>query len=290
MHRLSFFAMTLVGLVVHAPSARPCSLVVNLMGGLVDGATVGPRPLLFGVSAPILFRVDDPRVPIELVPEPLGTVMIHGQSGQAWRPSEPLAAGEYNVHNAQMLTTESTLPRFFVDPALVEDPPEVPSVELRLILDEPEDAGCSFDRDSCSDIDFTTLEIVRAADREGDQVLLTVTNPNTGEQRSALLGSPLPGPRRVTLFEDAHGGLIPGSLKKDRLCYRATPLSEAGTLGAELDLGCIRPTDNDPRTDDLRGCAAGPLGLQHLALWLLALVLGRSQLARRAERTRTLTS
>lgn len=284
LHRIAL----LVAFVVLAPPAHPCSVAVNLSGGLVDGATVGPLPLLFGVSAPTLFRVDDPSLLIELVPSPeLGVVMVQGQSGQAWRPAEPLPAGEYSVHNAQMLTSASSLPRIFVDPDLDEDPPEVPSVDLRLIVTEPEDAsGCTFDGDSCSDIDFTKLEVVRAADREGDQILLTVTNPLTGEQRSALFGSRLPGPHRVTLFEIAHGGLIPGSLKEDRLCYAVTPLSEAGTLGAALDLGCIRPTDNDPRTDDLRGCAAAPLGLQHLVLWLSALVLGRVHLSRRPRAAR----
>lgn len=292
LHPIVLLTLLLANVVVVSP-ARPCSIAVNLMGGLVDGATVGPNPLLFGLHPPSVARADDPTAIIMFVPAPeLGVVMVQGQAGQGFRPAEPLAAGEYEVHNA--LTLSQGLlgagARLFVDPGLDEDPPEVPSVELRLILDEPEDAGCSLDQDSCSDIDFTTLEVIRAADRDGDQILLTVTNPLTDEQRSAVFGSPLPGPHRVTLFEIANGGLIPGSLKKDRLCYRATPLSEAGTLGAELDLGCIRPTDNDPRTDDRRGCAAAPLSLQHLAVWLLALALARARLAHSSGRARPLTS
>lgn len=289
LHPIVLLTLLVANMVV-APPARPCSIAVNLMGGLVDGATVGPNPVLFGIHPPSVARADDPTVIIAFVPAPeLGVVMIQGQAGQGFRPAEPLAAGEYEVHNALTLSQGLVGPgaRLFVDPELVEDPPEVPSVDLRLIVTEPEDAsGCTFDRDSCSDIDFTKLEVVRAADREGDQILLTVTNPRTGEQRSAVFGSRLPGPHQVNLFEDANGGLIPGSLKKDRLCYTATPISEAGTLGAELDLGCIRPTDNDPRTDDLRGCAAAPLGLQHLGLWLCALVLGRVHLSRRPRAAR----
>ncbi|HRE88288.1 MAG TPA: hypothetical protein PK095_04030 [Myxococcota bacterium] len=279
----------LIGLAALSPPARPCSIAVVRMGGLVDGATVGPTPIFFGLLGPQLTPVDDPRTVIALIPVPeLGVVMVAGQPGQAWRPAEPLPAGQYAAHGVQTLSGDplSSGVRFFVDPDLVEDPPEVPSVDLNLVLTEPEDeSGCTFDGDSCSDIDFTRLEVVRAADREGDQILLSVENPLTGERRRAVFGSLQPGPLRVTLFELTHGGLIPGSLKKDRLCYAVTPLSEAGTLGEELDLGCIRPTDNDPRTEDQRGCAGAPgSNLFNLGLWLLALVLARSRSHRRDRR------
>ena len=276
---------------VTAPMARPCSIAVVRMGGLVDGTTVGPNPIFFGLSTPQLASVEDPRVVIALVPVPeLGVVMVANQPGQAWRPAEPLPAGEYTAHGIQTLSGDplSSGVRLFVDPDLVEDPPEVPPVELNLVLSESEEeAGCTTDND-CSDIDTSRLEVVRAIDPEDDQILLSVENPLTGERRSAVFGPAQPGPLRVILFEIAHGGLIPGSLKKDRLCYAMTPISEAGTLGEELDLGCIRPTDNDPRTEDLRGCAGAPgPNLFNLGLWLLAVIFARSRSHRRE---RALTS
>lgn len=136
-------------------------------------------------------------------------------------------------------------------------------------------------------MNLSRLELTAESGSEGDQLLLTVENTRSGERRSGVFGQLQPGSIRVTLFELSHGGVIPGSLQNDRLCYRATPLTESGTLGQELELGCIRPTDEDPRTDDLRGCAAGPHGLEHaqnLGLWLVALVLVRVRLARRVRR------
>lgn len=118
MRALQLIATSLCAIVVSASPARPCKVASQGAGGLVDGATLGPLPLLFGLSAPSLRRVDDPTARIELAPDPsLGDVMVGGKSGQAWRPLAPLLAGEYLVFNALVLGSGQDV-RIFVDPAL----------------------------------------------------------------------------------------------------------------------------------------------------------------------------
>lgn len=278
---LHFAALCGFALVLGLPDvARPCSVANGpLPGGRNDGATVGPRPLVFGHadSMPVLYRVDDPaQAHIALVRddfEPELFVGVHKAS--AWRPAEPLMAGEHRVDGVVTSIGDDT---FFVDPDLVAPPLGLGPVRLSVILHEPEGEGCFGASDSCGDVDFTRFIIELAPTTAVDDFLLAIENPRTGGRRVELVQT---GFAPHTIFGHDNPDRFPGSLKRDRLCFSLTPISEGGTVGQRMDLGCVRPSPDDPRVDDQRGCAGGAHGVSQLTIWLAALVVARGRLRRR---------
>jgi hypothetical protein len=263
--------------------AIPCSLIGGPMPGAlpVDGATTGPLPLIvsgFG-SQPGLEKVGDPHqtfIPLVRDAEFVG-FFVNGQLGAAWRPPTPLEAGEYLVLGALTDGGGDPFPTIFVDPTLVDTKPTLGPVELRARLEEDDGVGCNVNDGDCSGVDGTSLTLDLPVDTEPELFLLEVRNPKTNLRRVELVASPaFAGTTARTIFFLNNPQRFPGSLKSDRLCFTLTPISDEGVLGDLVDLGCIRPDDDDPRVNDTRGCSTGGTNHGTLALWLAALLATRA--------------
>lgn len=244
-------------------SANACSLVGLLDASLPPGgATLGPRPVLITYSNEPWLRREGDDDPIAVVPVPAFDGLQYPTTTPvtAWRPAEPLPAGRYRWAGAWNSGGSDTF--FFVDPTLVDTTPVVDRASFHVTLTEPEgDRGC--DSDSCSDVDFTKLEVAYSAtpdvvgtlvERTGDETQLFVFAKSSA--RSPLVDPKNPELERHSVdFWDGTRGFP--SFKKSSVCVAIAAVSANGTLSERLELGCARPGQEGSHLTDERGCTAG---------------------------------
>lgn len=259
--------------------AKACSLASMSDAALpLPGATLGPRPVLLTHSTEPWLLAEGSDEPIAVVAEPTFEGLQYPTTSPvtAWRPASPLAAGRYRWFGGWNSGGGETF--FFVDPALEDEPPDVQSATFHVTLSEPEgDSGC--DSDSCSDVDFTQLEVKYSASPDTVGALIELT---ADDARLFVFArgsfSPTADPRNPDLelnrvfFWDGTRGFP--SFKKLRVCVTMTAVSPSGTLGERLDLGCAQPGDEGPHLTDERGCTAG----QTTDPWMLVLAILLSRL------------
>ncbi len=257
-----------ITLAASAEAADACKLANDWLGipsMPPYAATVGAQPLvLMNITSLVGQLVDAAGNTIEVATDPtFAAVDAPGITFQAVRPVAPLAAGSY------YWAWDRERPAFFVDPALDDTPEPYTNATFRIVIDRPDgEFGCN--DDSCHDIDFTRLELSFVSDARA-RFLLELEDRRSSE-RLTLFGSTDPDPdahHEVTLF-DWGTDLALG----DRaICVALTPVSDSGTLGERIDLGCSNP-DSGKHIVDKDGCTSARTGDAYailMALGVLAL-------------------
>lgn len=244
-------------------SASACSLVSVTDASLPPGgATLGPRPVLITSSSEPLLLGEDDDQPIAVVRETAFDGLQYPTTTPitAWRPAEPLPVGRYRWAGAWNSGGSDTF--FFVDPTLVDPTPEIKRATFHVTLTEPGgDIGC--DSDSCSDVDFTKLDLDYSTSPDVVGTIVELTGDDARLLVFAKSNGPTPvvDPKNPTLerhavsFWDGTRGFP--SFKKAPVCVAITAVSANGTLSERHDLGCARPGHEGAHLSDERGCAAG---------------------------------
>ncbi len=188
-----------------------------------------------------------------------------GGSLTGWTPSGQLAPGEYHLLGA--FGDVGPGRTFFVDPEVIEPPPQLEDANFRVVIDDPdedESLSCSGFGSTCDDIDFSSLTIDFNAPDSVAGALIRLEFPGKARSTTRFGGGILDSATATSsgTFQRTHlfrnDSSLPASFKTSRVCVTLSPVSNSGAIGTPVDLGCARADDDDPRVVDTRACGASP--------------------------------
>jgi MYXO-CTERM domain-containing protein len=188
-----------------------------------------------------------------------------------FRPAAPLPAGEYLLDGTQ----------FTVSSTAADVPPELGARgNLELHLAEEGSGGM------CGDISMLLIDLLeKPATDEEHAVFLLQFERSGGPGFSRLVSVPDRFESTIR-FRFYHSFHETGHLRSEKLCVKIAGLSQTGTVGPSLDLGCVDPLDEtDPRVfhSEGSGCSTIGAGAGLSGLWIL---LGAGLIVRIRRRAR----